>query len=202
MARDFKNSVTDEFFAATPPWEATKLLLSLAANQGNSGKRTKQYWEEEKRERKTSGDRYRRGVLSAAHWVANRTGKGTLKLDLLDISRAHFNEKPKELTYVELPPERHQPGMCGLLNFKLYGTRGAAQAWEEHYGDNMKNWGFEQGRGCPCVFVHKAKELIVVVHGDDFTSLGTDENLDWLREKFSGVYEYNIGVVWGRRRRT
>ena len=113
------------------------------------------------------------------HWVANRAGKGALKLDLLDISRAHFNAKPKEPTYVELPPERHQPGMCRFLNFNLCGTRGAAQAWEEHYGDNMKNWGFEQGRGCPCVFVHKARELIVVVHGDNFTSLGTDENLDW-----------------------
>ena len=26
------------------------------------------------------------------------------------------------------PPERQQAGMCGLLNFNLYGARGAAQA--------------------------------------------------------------------------
>ena len=81
--------------------------------------------------------------------MSNRHSKGALKLDLLDISRAHFNARPKEPTYVELPPERHIEGMCGYLNFNLYCNRGAAQAWEEH----MKAWGFMQGRGCPCVFV-------------------------------------------------
>ena len=34
MARDFKNTETDEHFAATPPWEMIKFLLSLFASQG------------------------------------------------------------------------------------------------------------------------------------------------------------------------
>ena len=31
VARDFNNSRTDEYFAATPPWEFIKWLLSMAA---------------------------------------------------------------------------------------------------------------------------------------------------------------------------
>ena len=39
VARDFKDSKTDEYFAATPPWEMIKLLVSLAASQkGSKGK--------------------------------------------------------------------------------------------------------------------------------------------------------------------
>ena len=38
--------------------------MSSCRFQGNSSRRTKQYWEEEKRKRKTSGDRYRWGFLA------------------------------------------------------------------------------------------------------------------------------------------
>ena len=63
-------------------------------------------------------------------WVRNRKGNPVLNLALLYLSRAHFNAQPKIHTYVELPPERYVEGMCGKLIYNLYGTRGAAQAWE------------------------------------------------------------------------
>jgi len=181
VARQFRDSKTGEFFAATPPWETLKMVLSLAASQKKPKGR---------HQRRRQTGRWRRGVSILSHWLTNRKRSGNLKIDLLDISRAHFNAKPKEPTYVELPEERRIPGMCAKLIYNLYGTRGAAQAWEEHYGENMKKWGFEQGKGCTCVFVHHEKEIITVVHGDDFTSLGNDEALDWLHEKLAGEYEF------------
>ena len=196
VARQFKDSVTDEFFAATPPWEAIRLLISLAASQGGLKSRSRNL--ERKMERVVRSmcgkagpeSRRPRGVRGIAHWVSNRQGKGVLKLDLLDISRAHFNAKPKTETFVELPPERAAPGMCGKLLYNLYGTRGAAQAWEDHYGDHMVQWGFQRGRSNPCVFVHPTRELAVVVHGDDFVSLGADGDLDWLGDQLRSVYEF------------
>ena len=181
VARQFKDNDTTEFFAATPPWEAIKMMISLAASQGRYAK---------EKERKGEGGRAKRGVSNEKHWVSNRKGKSALKLDLLDISRAHFNAKPKDPTYVKLPPGREIEGMCAKLIFNLYGTRGAAQAWEDHYSGKMISWGFTAGKGCPCVFEHPEMELLVVVHGDDFTSLGTDESLDWLHEKLSQEYEF------------
>ena len=35
VARDFKTSVSDDFFASTPPWELIIMIISLAASQGD-----------------------------------------------------------------------------------------------------------------------------------------------------------------------
>ncbi len=47
----------------------------------------------------------------------------------------------------------------------------------------MKSVGFNVGKASPCVFRHKGKNVIAVVHGDDFTILGDEVNLDWFREQ-------------------
>ena len=38
--------------------------------------------------------------------------------------------------------------------------------------------GFRRGQASACCFVHEEKEATCVVHGDDFTFLGTDETLE------------------------
>ena len=85
--------------------------------------------------------------------------------------------------YVELPDEDSAEGKCGRLLKSMYGTRDAAQNWEEHYSMVHKDIGFEQGRASSCVFRHKQRDIIVVIHGDDFTALGHEKDLDWYREQ-------------------
>ena len=198
VARDFRNTVTDEFFAATPPWEAIKTLFALAASQGMPRERRKDWWRKEGAKSGEESERQSRskGVRPDEHWVYKRQGyqpKDRLKLDFIDIKRAHFNPVPKEPTYVELPPGRRRPGYCARLRFNLYGSRGAAQAWEEHYGDKLMAKGFVRGRSNPCLFHHPQKEILTVVHGDDFTSLGTDSALDWLKAVLEEEYELKHG---------
>ena len=77
---------------------------------------------------------------------------------------------------MELPPEDAEPGMCGKLLQSLYGTRDAAQNWERAYGEFMEEIGFHRGKASPCIFRHADRDLRVVVHGDDFTVLGLEEN--------------------------
>ena len=51
------------------------------------------------------------------------------RLMVADVKRAYFHAKAKRLTYVKLPPEDIGPGeegMCGRLNYAMYGTRDAA----------------------------------------------------------------------------
>ena len=45
--------------------------------------------------------------------------------------------------------------------------------------------------GCitPCLFWNKEKQLIAEVHGDDFTLIGDDANLDWFKTKVSQRFE-------------
>ena len=71
----------------------------------------------------------------------------------------------------------------------MYGTRDAAQNWEHAYVEQLEKLGFKRGLATPCAFYMKEKELRVVVHGDDFTVLGREEDLDWFRREISKAYE-------------
>ncbi len=41
---------------------------------------------------------------------------------------------------------------------------------------------FKQGACSACVFYHEERNVIAVVHGDDFAVLGRGEDLDWFRK--------------------
>ena len=158
VARQFRGN-EESMFAATPPLEALKYLLSLAASQ-------------------------------------RRSNKGWKKLLVIDVRRAYFNATINTPTYVDLPPELAQQGKCWRLKKALYGTRPAAQSWEQEYGNKLMSWGFEIGKSAPCLFRHKSRDLSVVVHGDDFTILGGEADLLWFRGKMQEVYEIkDKGVI-------
>ena len=74
------------------------------------------------------------------------------------------------------------PGKCGRLNKSMYGTRDAAQNWEEHYSNVHLEIGFTQGLASTCVFKHEERNTTVVNHGDDCTAPGKEKDLDWYRK--------------------
>ena len=61
--------------------------------------------------------------------------------------------------------------------------------WEFEYGEFLENLGFEKGKATPCAFHNSEYKLRIVVHGDDFTVLGNENNLDWFRRMISMKYE-------------
>ena len=102
-------------------------------------------------------------------------GQKNMKLEFIDISRAFFHAD----AYVQLPEEDEEEGMCALIKKSLYGTRDALQNWEYEYsGYHVEKMGFRRGVSSPCTFYHEERDLRVMVHGDDFTVLGTDEQLN------------------------
>ena len=118
--------------------------------------------------------------LLFSQWAKERKRGGKhLKLSFVDIRKAYFNGKPKRSLYVRLPPELGLPkDVVGKLERCMYGTRDAGAIWETCYVDCLVGMGFVQGVGSPCCFWHPKWEISVVVHGDDFSALGTDESLD------------------------
>ena len=82
--------------------------------------------------------------------------------------------------YVKLPDEDKMEGdehMCGELRVSMYGTRDAAMNWATEYGETLKQAGFVQGKHSACLFYHEAKEVAVMVHGDDFVAVGDPKHL-------------------------
>ncbi len=82
-----------------------------------------------------------------------------MKIDFIDVRRAYFHAPALKDVYVELPKEDWAPGKCGKLNKSMYGTRDAAQNWEEEYTSVLVGIGFRRGKASPCVFSTKSETL-------------------------------------------
>lgn len=116
----------------------------------------------------------------------------------IDVSRAYFYAESIRPVFIELPKEDRTPtdeGLVGRLNLSLYGTRDAAQNWAVEYTRTLQAAGFIVGKASPCNFRHGTKDLIVTVHGDDFTSSGSEEDLVWLRDTLKKKYEIKCTIL-------
>ena len=74
----------------------------------------------------------------------------------------------------------------------VYGTRDAGKLWEDTYTVCLENMGFKTGVANPWIFHHAEKDLMVVVHGDDFTTLGLDADIDWFEHTLQESFEIKI----------
>ena len=98
------------------------------------------------------------------------TGKrGGKVVDLVDVRRAYFCARARRKVFVELAPEDYQPDdehMCGLLRYSLYGTRDAAQNWEEELASTLSSLKLTRGSAYPCVWRGhiKGEDIIATVH--------------------------------------
>ena len=75
----------------------------------------------------------------------------------------------------------------------MYGTRAAADGWQQEYSGYMKKLGFLQGVASPCIITHPVRGIACSVHGDDFTSAGEKRELDWLEAQLESRYELRKG---------
>ncbi len=109
----------------------------------------------------------------------------------VDARRAYFNAVVDEETpvFVKLPPEDPEHGRrCGRSKRHLYGTRGAAAGWEDEYSEFLKENGFQRGLASGCLFYHPGRDLRVVVYGDDFTIVGSCQEIDWYESTMEAIY--------------
>ena len=171
VGKEFNDSVVDGLFAATPPLEALRLLLSWAA------------------------------TLPAAPSGSGVRKRGSGKSILIaDVSRAFFEAPAKRDLCVELPEEALEGeettmSTVGKLLASLYGTRDASANWQEEVIKCMREWGFEVSRFNSCMFQHKTREIRCLVHGDDFVSVGQPEELKWMKTKLSQRFEIKTSMV-------
>ena len=82
-----------------------------------------------------------------------------MKLGFVDVKRACSDARAKKDTFVKLPEEDHEPGMCGRLLESMYGARDAASNWGDCYMDFAKGIGFTSGLASLCVFTRMTRLL-------------------------------------------
>ena len=158
VAREIRRQEEEAIFSPTSPLEALRSILNLVA--------TSSLW--------------------------SPSNGRDVEISVIDISRASFNARTKEddPVYVELLPEDpdYGSGLCGRLNVHMYGTRKAADGWHCEYADSMEEIAFERGVSSACLFVHHQRSLICSVHGDDVTTAGPSDELDWFKKQLEARY--------------
>ena len=113
-----------------------------------------------------------------------------MRLSFIDVRKAYFNAVPTRAIYMRLPKEMGLPPDTVARQVRcVYGTRDAGKLWEDHYTLVMEGLGFRAGTSDPCVFFNEARNLTCVVHGDDFTTLGLDEDLDRFEKSLQESFE-------------
>ena len=145
VGKEFNDQVIAGLFAATPPLEALRLLLSWTATVEG------------------------RSIGSLAGVPTRESRKGTL---IADAPRAFFEALGKRDVCVELPEEALSEGesiteVVGKLMASLYGTRDASANWQEEVAKSMRQWGFTAGKYNPCTFLDEERGMRCLAHGDE-----------------------------------
>ena len=160
------------YFAPAPPLEALRTVLSMATTRIGDHQ---PIWDPKSPQR--------------------------TQVSFVDVSRAYFNAKidpDQPPVYVDLPQEDPEHShMCAQLLRHMYGTRSAADGWQEQYSTMLIRLGFTQGDACPNVFRNNDRKIVCSVHGDDFTSSGPADALDWFEQAIGEVYEITVGPRLG-----
>ena len=87
--------------------------------------------------------------------------------------------------------------MCGQLLRHMYGTRLAADGWQEESSTFLMQLGFRQGIASPNLFCHPTRDIACTVHGDDFASEEPCDQLDWFEHGVAEKYEITVGPRLG-----
>ena len=94
---------------------------------------------------------------------------------------------------MRLPPEMGLgPDVVAKQVRCVYGTRDAGRLWEDTYTRVLNHAGFTTGVSNPCVFYHSGRDISIVVHGDDVTALGSEDNLDWYEDELRKSFEIKV----------
>ena len=119
---------------------------------------------------------------------------------IADVSRAFFEAPAKRDLCVELPEEalavgETTQGTVGKLLASLYGTRDASMNWQEEVAQCMTQWGFRTCKFNPCLYMHDGREMMCLVHGDDFVCVSSSANLVWLKSRLSERFEIKTKLM-------
>ena len=169
VARQMKalDSSGTSYFAPAPPLEALRTILSLAMTR-----------------------------VKAHQPIWDPCSPKRQQISGLDVVRAYFNAKidrENAPSFVDLPAEDPDKGrLCGELLRHMYGTRPAADGWQEEYSTCLVRLGFVQGKSSANVFHHRQRRIALSVHGDDLTATGPKDALDWYEAAISSEYEVKI----------
>ena len=122
------------------------------------------------------------------HSVARDSGR---ILMFLDVKCAFLYGVMSRRVYIELPQQDPHYGsnQVGMLQKAMYGTRDAPQIWQREVMGTMEALGLRVSTFQPSLYYHQERELVVIVHVDDFMCSGRETDLQWLYDGLRQKYD-------------
>ena len=112
-------------------------------------------------------------------------------LMFLDVKCAFLYGIMPRRVYIELPRQDPEYGgmKVGMLQKAMYGTRDAPQIWGNEVKGTMLELGLQASVLQPSLYYHVDRQLLVIVHVDDFMCSGRESDLQWLYEGLKQKYD-------------
>ena len=82
-----------------------------------------------------------------------------------------------------------------FLKKSLYGTRDAVQIPQREVQRFMGASGFKVGKYNVCTYFNERRNLKVMVHGDDFVTVGSRTEAKWFDAKLKEIFEVKTVVI-------
>ena len=115
----------------------------------------------------------------------------------IDVKKAHLNGRlgPGDVVFVQLPGSPQ--GTRSRLKRWLYGMRQAASAWERDFVEKLAEIDIMSGKSSPVIFQGPKTCVRAVVHGDDFTFLGFETELQQVKRELQRSYQLKVRTARG-----
>lgn len=123
-----------------------------------------------------------------------------------DIKNAFTESKLSEELWMKIPQgvKTNKSGTAMRLMRSLYGLKQSARDWNLLMKGELLQWGFQQSKADPCLFVHPIREIRLLVYVDDLAAAATQaQELNWFFQKLSARFNTkdlgNISKILGIR---
>ena len=118
-------------------------------------------------------------TTSLAHIWAQRK---RFPIRYVDVTTAFLHAPEHEHVFTAPPAGYEREGFCWKLQRKVNGRRSGSRDYTEWFAGLLVQRGFERGVLDPCLFVHREKQLVYVMHVDDILTTGPAEANDAMLE--------------------
>ena len=117
-----------------------------------------------------------------------------------DVARAFFEAEATREVYVELPEEALEGNEAKSewvagLDKSLYGTRDAAVNFQLGCKKYFSSIGSSAGRYNASTYYHSGRQLRMMLHGDDFATVGDVKQIEWLKKKLEERFEIKTNIL-------
>ena len=173
VAKQFRHMEADEVFAATPPIESLRVMLSDAMPERLE--MLTWLW-----------------LTRTRRYVCSLTFQWCVSMFKCDMTSTFI------LSQRRAGKKKDGHLKCAKLRMSMCDTKAAAPNWKLEVRDKLLRNVFCRDASNPDIYVHATRKLRVFIHGDAFVTSGRKSQIKWFRALSDSLYEVKHTMIGPR----